>query len=159
MENKVKVCVENLNVHYGEKQALFDVCMDINQNEITALIGPSGCGKSTFLRCLNRMNDVIDICKVEGSPVVNRTLTSSKPNPSIEGVIIEEIFSSKAEYEIKLVIPRFPIKKRASSPLYSFGGVLVINLIRRCQARYSLYSKKFQGFPFVASLPLQEETL
>ena len=67
MENKVKVCVENLNVHYGEKQALFDVCMDINQNEITALIGPSGCGKSTFLRCLNRMNDVIDICKVEGS--------------------------------------------------------------------------------------------
>ena len=41
--------------------------MDINQNEITALIGPSGCGKSTFLRCLNRMNDVIDICKVEGS--------------------------------------------------------------------------------------------
>ena len=40
MENKVKVCVENLNVHYGEKQALFDVCMDINQNEITALIGP-----------------------------------------------------------------------------------------------------------------------
>ena len=67
MENKVKVCFENLNVHYGEKQALFDVCMDINQNEITALIGPSGCGKSTFLRCLNRMNDVIDICKVEGS--------------------------------------------------------------------------------------------
>ena len=51
MENKVKVCVENLNVHYGEKQALFDVCMDINQNEITALIGPSGCGKSTFLTC------------------------------------------------------------------------------------------------------------
>ncbi len=54
MENKVKVCVENLNVHYGEKQALFDVCMDINQNEITALIGPSGCGKSTFLRCLRQ---------------------------------------------------------------------------------------------------------
>ena len=67
MEKKIKVCVENLNVYYGEKQALFDVCMDINQNEITALIGPSGCGKSTFLRCLNRMNDVIDICKVEGS--------------------------------------------------------------------------------------------
>ena len=71
MENKVKVCVENLNVHYGEKQALFDVCMDINQNEITALIGPSGCGKSTFLRCLNRMNDVIDICRVEGRISIN----------------------------------------------------------------------------------------
>ena len=71
MENKVKVSVENLNVHYGEKQALFDVCMDINQNEITALIGPSGCGKSTFLRCLNRMNDVIDICRVEGKISIN----------------------------------------------------------------------------------------
>ena len=67
MNKKIKVCVENLNVYYGDKQALYDVCMDINQNEITALIGPSGCGKSTFLRCLNRMNDVIDICKVEGS--------------------------------------------------------------------------------------------
>ena len=67
MNTKIKVGVENLNGYYGDKQALYDVCMDINQNEITALIGPSGCGKSTFLRCLNRMNDVIDICKVEGS--------------------------------------------------------------------------------------------
>tara|TARA_Y100000996_G_C22476695_1_gene624453 strand:+ start:126 stop:890 length:765 start_codon:yes stop_codon:yes gene_type:complete len=67
MNNKTKVCVKNLNVYYGDKQALFDVCMDINSNEITALIGPSGCGKSTFLRCLNRMNDVIDICTIDGS--------------------------------------------------------------------------------------------
>tara|TARA_X000000368_G_scaffold51999_1_gene37080 strand:- start:1702 stop:2466 length:765 start_codon:yes stop_codon:yes gene_type:complete len=67
MKNKTKVCVKNLNVYYGDKQALFDVCMDINSNEITALIGPSGCGKSTFLRCLNRMNDVIDICTIDGS--------------------------------------------------------------------------------------------
>ncbi len=45
---------------------MFDICLDINQNEVTALIGPSGCGKSTFIRCINRMNDVIDICKVQG---------------------------------------------------------------------------------------------
>ncbi|WP_425407187.1 phosphate ABC transporter ATP-binding protein PstB [Hwanghaeella sp.] len=54
-------------VFYGEKQALFDVDIDIVEKEVTALIGPSGCGKSTFLRCLNRMNDVIDSCSVTGS--------------------------------------------------------------------------------------------
>ena len=58
---------ENVNVYYGPKQALFDVSINIAEKEVTALIGPSGCGKSTFLRCLNRMNDVIDICRVEGS--------------------------------------------------------------------------------------------
>ena len=56
----------NVNVSYAEKQALFDVNLDILKNQVTALIGPSGCGKSTFLRCLNRMNDTIDICRVTG---------------------------------------------------------------------------------------------
>ncbi|WP_218044723.1 phosphate ABC transporter ATP-binding protein PstB [Aestuariispira insulae] len=58
---------DNVRVYYGEKQALFDVNLDIYEREVTALIGPSGCGKSTFLRCLNRMNDVVEICRVEGS--------------------------------------------------------------------------------------------
>ena len=57
---------DKVKVFYGEKQALMDVDLEIKPNEVTALIGPSGCGKSTFLRCLNRMNDVIDICRVEG---------------------------------------------------------------------------------------------
>src|SRR6056300_1484346 len=65
-DTKIKISANHLNVFYGQKQALFDISLDINQNEVTALIGPSGCGKSTFLRCLNRMNDVIDICRVEG---------------------------------------------------------------------------------------------
>ena len=65
--NMTKISAKNVNVFYGSKQALFDVSLDIMDKEVTALIGPSGCGKSTFLRCLNRMNDVIDICKVEGS--------------------------------------------------------------------------------------------
>lgn len=58
---------EKVNVSYGDKQALFDVDVSIAANKVTALIGPSGCGKSTFLRCLNRMNDTIDICKVTGT--------------------------------------------------------------------------------------------
>ena len=62
----IKIKADNLNVHYGEKQALFDVSMYMEEKQVTALIGPSGCGKSTFIRCLNRMNDVIDICKVQG---------------------------------------------------------------------------------------------
>ena len=64
---KIKISTKNLNVFYGAKQALFDVNLDLEEKKVTALIGPSGCGKSTYIRCLNRMNDVIDICKVEGS--------------------------------------------------------------------------------------------
>ena len=56
----------NVNVFYGKKQAIDNVSLNIPENQITALIGPSGCGKSTFLRCFNRMNDTIDICKVSG---------------------------------------------------------------------------------------------
>jgi len=56
----------NVNVFYAEKHAIIDVGLDIGLNEVVAMIGPSGCGKSTFLRCLNRMNDTIDICRVSG---------------------------------------------------------------------------------------------
>ncbi|PLW75792.1 phosphate ABC transporter ATP-binding protein PstB [Cohaesibacter celericrescens] len=62
----IKMSGEKVNVHYGTKQALFDVDLQVNENQVTSLIGPSGCGKSTFLRCLNRMNDTIDICNVTG---------------------------------------------------------------------------------------------
>lgn len=61
-----KISAEGVNVFYGEAHALKNVSMQFMRNEVTALIGPSGCGKSTFLRCLNRMNDVIPDCKVEG---------------------------------------------------------------------------------------------
>ena len=64
---EAKMSTEGVNVFYGDKQALFDVDLDIPANHVTALIGPSGCGKSTFLRCMNRMNDVVDICRVEGN--------------------------------------------------------------------------------------------
>ena len=61
-----KMSARNVSVYYGEKQAIFDVSLDIGGNEVIAMIGPSGCGKSTFLRSLNRMNDIIPICRVEG---------------------------------------------------------------------------------------------
>ncbi len=61
-----KITSRDLSVFYGEKQALFSVNLDIGRNQVTSLIGPSGCGKSTFIRCINRMNDVIEGCRVEG---------------------------------------------------------------------------------------------
>jgi phosphate transport system ATP-binding protein len=62
-----KISTENVNVYYGEKQAIFDATLDIGRNEVIAMIGPSGCGKSTYLRALNRMNDTIVGCRVTGN--------------------------------------------------------------------------------------------
>ena len=94
----VKMRGDKVSVYYGQKQALFDVNLDIRKNEVTALIGPSGCGKSTFLRCLNRMNDTIDNCRItghitlDGEDIYDRTvdvvelrarvgMVFQKPNP------------------------------------------------------------------------------
>lgn len=93
-----KVSGRDVNVFYGDKQALFDVSIDIPHKAVTAFIGPSGCGKTTFLRCINRMNDLIDKCRVTGNlsidghnvyasnvdPVVLRArvgMVFQKPNP------------------------------------------------------------------------------
>ncbi|MCG8427922.1 MAG: phosphate ABC transporter ATP-binding protein PstB [Chromatiales bacterium] len=61
-----RMTCRNVNVYYDEKHAIQDVSLDVGKNEVISMIGPSGCGKSTFLRCLNRMNDTIDICRVTG---------------------------------------------------------------------------------------------
>lgn len=61
--------VRNFDFAYGDSQALFNINMDIKEKEVTALIGPSGCGKSTFLRCFNRMNDLIDIARIKGGSI------------------------------------------------------------------------------------------
>ena len=67
MENNVKISVKDLNLYYGENHALKNVNMDIRENAITAFIGPSGCGKSTFLKTLNRMNNLVDCVRIEGT--------------------------------------------------------------------------------------------
>lgn len=96
--NPSKIVVQHLNLHYSENHALKDINMNIAQNAVTAFIGPSGCGKSTFLKCLNRMNDLVDCVKIDGtvtidgediySPKVDTTLLRKKvgmvfqqPNP------------------------------------------------------------------------------
>ena len=70
---EAKIITKNLNLHYGEKHALKNISLDIPANRVTALIGPSGCGKSTFLRSLNRMNDLIDNVRTDGSVLIDGT--------------------------------------------------------------------------------------
>ncbi|WP_116596984.1 phosphate ABC transporter ATP-binding protein PstB [Primorskyibacter marinus] len=65
-QKTAKITARDVQVHYGDNHAIKDVNVNIEANTVTAFIGPSGCGKSTFLRCINRMNDTIDICRVQG---------------------------------------------------------------------------------------------
>ncbi|WP_167755712.1 phosphate ABC transporter ATP-binding protein PstB [Vitreimonas flagellata] len=120
-----KVSARDVRVFYGEKQALFDVSLDIPDRSVTAFIGPSGCGKTTFLRCINRMNDTIDGCRVEGTlqiegkdaygknvdPVVLRTrvgMVFQKPNPFPKSIYenvaygprIHNMAKSKADMDV-----------------------------------------------------------
>lgn len=66
-----KYQVENLNLYYGNFQALKDINLNIKEKEITAFIGPSGCGKSTFIKTLNRMNDLVAGCKITGKVLLD----------------------------------------------------------------------------------------
>ncbi len=78
----VKIRTRNVNVHYGDNRALQNVTLDVRSNAVTAFIGPSGCGKSTFLRCLNRMNDVIAGCRVDGEILIDdRNIYDSNLDP------------------------------------------------------------------------------
>ena len=123
-QHELKMAARDVNLWYGAKQALFDVNLDMFDRSVTALIGPSGCGKSTFLRCLNRMNDVIDICRIQGDikfdgediyapevdPVQLRArvgMVFQKPNPFPKSIFenvayaprIHGLCSTKAEME------------------------------------------------------------
>ena len=124
MPAPAKVSASDVRVFYGDKQALFDVSLDMPDRAVTALIGPSGCGKSTFLRCINRMNDTIPGARVEGKiildsedindrsvdPVLLRArvgMVFQKPNPFPKSIFenvaygprIHGLASTKAEME------------------------------------------------------------
>jgi len=81
-DRHVKIRCRDVNVFYGQKQAIKSVSVDIAEKEVTAFIGPSGCGKSTFLRCINRMNDTIQDCRIEGEIIVdNENIYSRDQDP------------------------------------------------------------------------------
>ena len=143
--------LENLNLWYGGKQALKNISMQIQKNSVTALIGPSGCGKSTFLRCLNRMNDLVKNCKVEGKILIENEdiygkdidvvdlrkkvgMVFQKPNPfpmsiydniaygpRIHGVTKKDI-DSLVERSLKLAALWEETSSRLKSPAFSLSG-------------------------------------
>ncbi len=107
-----KFSTRNVEVFYGDKQAIFDASIDIGKNQITAMIGPSGCGKSTLLRCLNRMNDTIQDCRISGAikldgediyqkhqdPVLLRArvgMVFQKPNPFPKSIYDNVAYGAK----------------------------------------------------------------
>ena len=82
MVEKIKISTKKVNVFYGDKKALENINLEIPEKKVTSLIGPSGCGKSTFIRCLNRMNDTIDICRIEGKIIIdNEDIYSKEIDP------------------------------------------------------------------------------
>lgn len=122
--NNVKISAQKVDLFYGPKQALFDINLDFTQHSVTALIGPSGCGKSSFLRCINRMNDTIPTCKIEGKITIDNNdiydknldvvllrskvgMVFQKPNPFPKSIYenvaygprIHGLFRTKAELD------------------------------------------------------------
>lgn len=85
MTQNYKMSVRHLNFYYGRAQALYDISFDVKKSQVTALIGPSGCGKSTFIRCLNRMNDLIPLSRVEGEIILDNFNINA---PSVDVVML-----------------------------------------------------------------------
>jgi phosphate transport system ATP-binding protein len=146
-----KVRARNVNVFYGDKQALFDVSLDMPERSVTALIGPSGCGKSTFLRCINRMNDTIVGARVQGQieldgedvndrsldPVLLRArvgMVFQKPNPFPKSIYenvaygprIHGLATAKSEMDaiVETSLKRAGLWKEVSDRLHQSGSSL-----------------------------------
>ncbi len=152
MNKPPKIAVEHLNFFYGDFQALHDVSLDLYSNEVTALIGPSGCGKSTFLRCLNRMNDLIPISRVEGKimlddqdiydPSVDVVMLRSrvgmvfqKPNPfpksifenvayglRVSGIKDKNVIADRVEQSLKQAAIWDEVKERMHASALGLSG-------------------------------------
>ena len=98
---KTKIESKKISVFYGEKKALSGISLNIPEKKVTSLIGPSGCGKSTFLRCLNRMNDTIDICRIEGKILVDgEDIYDRKLDPVLLRARIGMVFKAQSFSQI-----------------------------------------------------------
>lgn len=95
--------IENLNLHYGDNHVLQNINMEIKENEITALIGPSGCGKSTFLKTLNRMNDLVVNCRIDGKVYLRETdIYDKKVDPMLIRKNIGMVFQKANPFPISI---------------------------------------------------------
>ena len=102
MEN-TKISVQDLNLHYGTNHALKHVNMEIRENAITAFIGPSGCGKSTFLKCLNRMNDLVENVKIEGKVLIDgEDIYSPKADSTLLRIKVGMVFQQANPFPMSI---------------------------------------------------------
>ena len=118
-ENDFDISVRKFNLYYNDFQALKNINIDIHENEVTALIGPSGCGKSTFLKSINRMNDLIDSCRIEGKILIGgKDIYDSKVDVNELGKNVGMVFQKPNPFPMSIYdniafAPRtFGIKKR-----------------------------------------------
>jgi phosphate transport system ATP-binding protein len=151
-DEDIAISVEGLNLYYGDTQALKDITMQIPKQRVTAFIGPSGCGKSTLLRCFNRMNDLVDSCRIEGAINLHganiydrRTdvaelrrqvgMVFQKPNPfpktiyenvayglRLQGVNNKRVLDEVVERSIKAVGLWEEVKDRLQSNAFGLSG-------------------------------------
>ncbi len=148
----MKIEANNVRVSYGSEQVLKGITMSIKKNTVTAFIGPSGCGKSTFLRCFNRMNDLIDTCKVDGQIMIDESdiyhpkvninelrksvgMVFQKPNPfpksifenvayglRINGVTNKKYIEEKVEWAIKQAALWEEVKDKLKKSAFALSG-------------------------------------
>ncbi len=144
--------MKDLSLHYGEKQALFNINMTIKEKKVTAFIGPSGCGKSTLLRCFNRMNDLVDSCCITGTIMLGDTdiysksinvdnlrqrvgMVFQKPNPfpksifenvayglRLQGVKNKRFLAEKVEHSLKGAALWDEVKDRLHDSAFGLSG-------------------------------------
>jgi len=151
-DTPVAVSVRNLNLYYGEVQALKDIVIDIADKQVTAFIGPSGCGKSTLLRCFNRMNDLIEGCRVEGKIFLDGNniqkkkvdvaelrrqvgMVFQKPNPfpksvyenvayglRIQGINRRRVLDESVEWALRAAALWDEVKERLNESAFGLSG-------------------------------------
>ncbi len=149
---KASVKVKDLNLFYGDVQALMNIRLDIPDRQVTAFIGPSGCGKSTLLRCFNRMNDLIDSCRIEGKIIVDGKniqkksvdvaelrrrvgMVFQKPNPfpksiyenvayglRIQGINKRRVLDETVEWALQGAALWEEVKDRLDEPAFGLSG-------------------------------------
>jgi phosphate transport system ATP-binding protein len=118
----VKIDAKQLSVNYGDVQALADVSLAIPQRRVTALIGPSGCGKSTFLRCLNRMNDMIEHVRVDGEVLLDGQDIYRAYGPRVAGVRGRSTLHGIVEHSLKRAALWDEVKDRLRDSALKLSG-------------------------------------
>ena len=122
---KTALEVKGLDLFYGNKQALFNVGMKIPKGQVTAFIGPSGCGKSTLLRCINRMNDLVEICRIEGEILLHGQNIMTNVSMS-RHYAVASVWCSNARTR-----SRNPSMKTSFMACVCKGSMIAVNLMKR----------------------------